>query len=105
MKVAALEGAQLDYWVMMAEGWTPEYQKAVKAGRFKDDARYSSNWSTAGPIIEREGIGLNLHTDGTEWYAWIKKDGLPRGYNGSTPLIAAMRAYVASKFGDEMPES
>ena len=62
---------------------------------------YSSDWCFGGPIVVRERI--ELEHDGAAWWARIKAD---EDYTGPTPLIAAMRAYVASKMGDEieMPE-
>jgi len=63
----------------------------------------STDWAQGGPIIERESI--ELQPRGTVWKALI----LPRephdkgtAQQGATPLIAAMRAYVASKLGDEV---
>jgi hypothetical protein len=58
------------------------------------DPKYS--W----PIIERERIEICFDYDIDLWegvianYAWF--------YNGKTSLEAAMRCYVASKFGDEV---
>jgi hypothetical protein len=60
----------------------------------------SSDWSQAGPIIEREMICTSTDAFGT-WMAWAY-DGLEMiGIEyGPTPLTAAMRCYVASKLGD-----
>ena len=61
---------------------------------------FSSDWALGGPIIEREGIAINAHLDGSEWFArdyWGEHE-----QSGPTPLIAAMRCYVASKLGDEV---
>lgn len=65
--------------------------------------RFSTDWVQAGPIIEREKIGLDYypdggHRDGGEWGALC--DGGNHESFGPTPLIAAMRCYVASKLGD-----
>lgn len=54
----------------------------------------STDWSQGGPIIEQERIELRLASDG-EWYANMLDD--PPGFRSATPLIAAMRAFVASK--------
>lgn len=66
---------------------------------------FSASWAQGGPIIEREKISLR-YGDGTwgvaesKWEAshpeclYVK--------HGPTPLIAAMRCYVASKLGDEV---
>lgn len=68
----------------------------------------STNWTQGGPIIERERIQLQPHRTGDGWLATT----LPRDVRipgafaiGPTLLIAAMRAYVASKFGEtvELP--
>ena len=65
----------------------------------------SINWAQGGPIIEREGISLDQYHDFPNWAASCPPES---GFNwfGPTPLIAAMRCYVASKLGDdiELPE-
>lgn len=65
----------------------------------------STNWAQGGPIIERERIGLDYypdggHPDGGAWGA-ATCEGMVHCV-GPTPLIAAMRAYVASRLGDEV---
>jgi len=71
----------------------------------------SSDWSQGGPIIERERIGVYLANHSTEhcaaWQASIvvsdKALFCKALYcDGPTPLIAAMRCFVASKLGDEI---
>jgi hypothetical protein len=57
------------------------------------------DWAQGGPIIEREGICLVLNQHRT-WDA--HKDNVNFFETGTTPLIAAMRCYVASKLGDEV---
>ena len=57
---------------------------------------YSTNWSQGGPIIERESIDI-MKVGITQWRA----DCGP-AVTGPTPLIAAMRAFVTKKFGDEV---
>jgi hypothetical protein len=59
---------------------------------------YSTDWAQGGPIIEREGI--NLYEISGNWKADIP--GIQLSRSGTTPLIAAMRCYVASKLGDEV---
>ena len=70
-------------------------RRAVKNGM----ASPSTDWSQGGPIIEREKIGV--WWDGV-WHA--KYDGCrpDQVQDAYTPLIAAMRCYVASKLGDEL---
>ena len=66
-----------------------------------------STWYMCGPIIEREKIFLCVDDDSGQWLANEHapmdeaNDGL-----GPTPLVAAMRCYVASRLGDdvEIPE-
>lgn len=64
-------------------------------------------WEIGGPIIERECIGV-CPDGGGGYKAWIPIcDGMTdRVLHGPTPLIAAMRCYVASKLGDtvEVPD-
>lgn len=97
MKTAELEGAALDYYVEKALGY-PIYKP-------------SEDWECGGPIIECERIWIS---DETEENApvWIASapphvdvgNGRDLIQYGPTPLIAAMRAFVASKFGDEVPD-
>jgi hypothetical protein len=99
MKTSELTGAALDWAVAKCEGFDPETLN-TKTGVVYS-LRYgvyapSTNWAQAGPIIEREGIAVYLH--GPEKWCAIADD----EYRGSTPLIAAMRCYVASKLGDEV---
>lgn len=123
MKVAELEGALLDYWVAKAEGL--EIDSAFENGLhphlyvFVDgdlaDFAPSSNWGDGGPIIERANITLldPMLCNSGLWEAFMgafldvrSSDilGMVAQGAGPTPLIAAMRAYVASKFGEEVPD-
>ena len=60
----------------------------------------STDWAHGGPIVEREGICLWCG-DGA-WEATIHGEDEPVTQRGNTPLIAAMRCYVASKLGHEV---
>ena len=69
--------------------------------------KYTTDWSQGGPIIEREEIAVQCgYCDGEldGWIADSKKLNDDEGMEqyGSTPLIAAMRCYVASKLGEEV---
>ena len=71
-----------------------------------DDMRLcqpSINWLDGGPIIEREKITVGV-ADGDDvgWTAWARCSDQKYWACGPTPLIAAMRCYVASKLGDEV---
>jgi hypothetical protein len=65
----------------------------------------STSWDQGGPIIERERICLT-HPKYDCWTA-IGQDGTDLDIplyqeDGPTPLIAAMRCFVASRLGDEV---
>ena len=71
----------------------------------------SFDWAQGGPIIENQKISLIMDEGDTEWQAVVNAaSGSMFGpgicgdhyVTGSTPLIAAMRCYVASKLGDEV---
>ena len=117
MKTSELKAeGTLNWGVAMAEGWiikpnTHRFNKELimikgdKAHEWFADYNPSTNWSQGGPIIEQEGITITHH--GNDWKdAWSarKGDGHWKGEEayGPTPLIAAMRCYVASKLGDEV---
>ena len=61
----------------------------------------SDDWAQGGPIIELNEIGSFHYIHGfhgSTWSASIGSCGFQQ--DGPTPLIAAMRCYVASKLGD-----
>ena len=64
---------------------------------------YSTRWEFGGLIIEREKIGIvTSDGDANVWIGSIFEPDWKFNRTGSTPLIAAMRCYVASKLGDEV---
>jgi len=66
------------------------------------------DWSQGGQIIEREKISPCFSHEYGDWWATTGDftEEATLGYRGDTPLIAAMRCYVASKLGEtvEIPE-
>ena len=102
MKTSELTGAALDWAVAKCEGITEGKDKAWYYDR-RDTYNYSTNWAQGGPIIEREMIEL-VPQSASLWDAMYRGQHIPN--DGPTPLIAAMRCYVASKLGDdvEIPE-
>ena len=89
VKTNELSGQALDWAVAKADGYPNE--------DISIDWNYSTDWAQSGPIIEREGIALYLFGN-AEWNAHVGgKESI-----GPTPLIAAMRCYVASKLGEEV---
>jgi hypothetical protein len=89
VKTSDLIGPALDWAVAKCE-WNRE--EGYWRGTYRAD--YSTDWAQGGPIIEQQEISI--------WGASpsiAKGAGGQWGY-GQTPLIAAMRCYVASKLGD-----
>jgi hypothetical protein len=99
IKTSELIGPALDWAVAKCEGFYGH-----------TDYRPTTNWSLAGPIIEREKICVS-------WaYPRFTGDIYPvaqyfqaphsalehHRQKGPTPLVAAMRCFVASKLGDEV---
>lgn len=105
MKINAsdLEGLALDWAVAKCEEvveWKLDPREFQIERQLRQNFRYSTDWSQGGPIIEREKIDLNCwHFHSVPWKATI--DDEVTGY-GTTPLIAAMRCFVASKLGEEI---
>jgi hypothetical protein len=108
MKVSELSGLNLDWAVAICEGYI-----VLEDFITLPVPRFSENWSLGGEIIERIGIsikteevsdGWSLGTEVIEWSAYIVSDNIWKEHlqTGETPLIAAMRCYVASKLGDEI---
>ena len=107
MKVSDLTGAALDHAVAVAEGCVYGLPGTIHA--FSP----STKWSQGGPIIEREKVVLSygLGIRSNLWFA-EKYQCYAAGRNtasqqyGPTPLIAAMRCYVASRLGNtvEIPD-
>jgi len=103
-RVADLEGALLDHAVALAEGdLLPDYWRDPDWGTCwarpgREEWRPSERWAQGGPIIERERIDVTAHAD--SWFAKPAYRGV--GGGGPTPLVAAMRAYVCSKFGNKV---
>jgi len=64
--------------------------------------RPSTDWSQGGPIIDRERIGVTPGFASKKWVALGANMRSSLSQYGPTPLIAAMRCFVASKLGDEV---
>lgn len=63
----------------------------------------SRDWAQGGPLIEEHGITIKTSSyEGDEWCSFmLKEHGADKLGVGPTPLIAAMKALVASREGDE----
>ncbi len=102
MKTEELTGAALDWAVAKCEG-----KSHIVNAPDKYFYSPSRDWKLGGPIIEREGLSLVGRPKDARG-GWCAVLGPNRflspdfeGY-GTTPLVAAMRCYVASKLGDEV---
>lgn len=131
LKTNELTGATLDWAVCMAIGVKPENIYISNLGRshvslytrLRDDdgeltgsymtgpdLLFSRKWESGGPIIEREKIATSFceapNTLGGDcWIATYPAYPAREGAvwtEGPTPLIAAMRCFVANKLGDEI---
>lgn len=103
MKTSELTGAALDWAVATCEKWRLDL---VPEGSYSP----STDWAQGGPLIER--------IKGFQFKQWLEShpesccEAHIHNYEGDwiqfgpTPLIAAMRCYVASKLGDtvDVPE-
>ena len=106
IKVSEATELQLDWLVAKCEGVLVQCDS--KEGLIINNIigwipyRPSVAWLQGGPLIEREEIGFAKYGPNGSWKAVIGET--PRGspFYGPTPLIAAMRCYVASKLGDEV---
>lgn len=121
MKTSELTGAALDWAVAKCEDMSDSVYMPLHNEGFsvvlEDGIIYSPrrDWSQGGPLIEREEIGVEpVYCDGKldGWRAAGHElehdevgdyiDGSDHMIYGPTPLIVAMRCYVASKLGDEV---
>ena len=101
IKTAELTGRALSWAVAVCEDFFADI-----ALRSSGDYTWSpgTKWMQGGPIIERHEIYLAKSVLGG-WTAsiYIKEKTINCIlHGGPTPLIAAMRCYVASKLGDEV---
>lgn len=109
MKTSELTGAALDWAVAKCQDWATKVNYGLI--EFQGDLTHyagaycnpSGDWAQGGPIIERECIQIGcIHTTGWTPNSWDARHPQRVFAKGPTPLIAAMRCYVASKLGDEI---
>jgi hypothetical protein len=121
VKTSDLQGAALDWAVAKGEGM---HVVMARGGWFVFDSDAysefrndyndsklqmfcpSTNWAQGGPILEREKIELTYYIGTDEWLATRIGGPAVSEEWGPTPLVAAMRCYVASTLGDtlELPK-
>ena len=128
MKTSELIGPALDWVVAKCNGDFALYHNIEEGQRFLNlwtgsaFLKYSTLWSCGGPIIEREKIDLEFMDNFEAWCGSVVREyGQDReSYSddqdrdsytveqesfvayGPTPLIAAMRVFVASRLGNEV---
>ena len=123
MKTSELTGAALDWAVAKCEGatnlrhdtvatWWVDLNgepRALSSGWSPRQSWHpSTDWSQGGPIIEREKLSVGTRYTNDQIYhdadvlCWARNAIGGFLKYGPTPLIAAMRCYVASKMGDEV---
>lgn len=115
MLVADLDGVLLDYWVARSLGYSSVQDLERRSdlcvvkcdGWQTKDWAPSRDWDQGGALIEREGISvMRWETPNDAGMSWTARNLRSDVHaDGSTPLIAAMRVYVASKFGDEVDDA
>lgn len=107
MKVNSLTAEQLDYWVAKARNINLTPAPDGNGFLYKPHPTLAQRqwapsrlWSQGGPIIEEAHIDLNWDwEESSEWTASTEPD---INAQGKSVLEAAMRAYLISKFGDEV---
>jgi hypothetical protein len=121
IKTSELTGAALDWAVAKCEG--KDYNRLDGSCWTTDCFNPSTDWAQGGPIIEEAGLGILFDSGSAcrkpSWFATPDDQCTTSSYEGEnfdpafmvdeavgvrgpTPLIAAMRCYVASKLGDEV---
>lgn len=115
VKVSEATNIQLDWMVAKAQGIEVVYHddgitrcvmrkgsRGQYAGRFDP----TTDWSQGGPIIEREWLHVepwpNESAEDRRWSCTQYDLPIPTVMMGPTPLIAAMRCFVASRLGEEV---
>jgi len=116
IKTSELIGAQLDWAVAKAEAlnFEPYFYKhgqywvikVVRDGYNPERNVYwfspSTDWSQGGPLIEKFRPVIVYHNGPDETPMAATREQSPNFMAGDTVLIAAMRAIVAAKLGEEI---
>ena len=104
--VSELSGAELDYWVGMAEEqdfYKPYSGQEIMLVRVGGELMIwnpTTNPEQAWPIIERDKISLKSRCLPIKNYGWYAEIEGNYAMTGETSLIAAMRCFVASVYGE-----
>jgi hypothetical protein len=99
IETSELTGMALDWAVAKCQSLNVEIDQVI----ILENGDYyvpTEDWAQGGPIIEHEGMQI---WKGQEWCAAFGNSiNTPDFFCGSSPLIAAMRCYVANKLGHEV---
>jgi Protein of unknown function (DUF2591) len=107
-KVSELTGAALDWAVAKCEGFEFQLAESFIAYHDERERNYSTDWVLGGPIIEKTCASVffdikDASYEGHPDEPWFSEmDDIGGMWHGPTPLIAAMRCYVANKLGNEV---
>lgn len=94
-KTTELTGTALDWAVVKADGVENMEYVWPRLNNYSP----SSNWGQGGPIIQKNLIV----TSPDPMHNWLARSYMDATeFYGDTPLIAAMRCFVASQLGDEV---
>lgn len=119
MKVANLDDCHLAYWVAIAENLTPfimgrfcaTVEATAGSAPLMKDAKClgyayepQTNWGQGGPLLEKYAVTLYPYLDGLGWYAHAC-NGRGTRMEGPSPLLAAMRSIVATKYGKDVSDT
>lgn len=102
IKTSELVGHALDWAVAVCQNIECDDENRpiwFGNGETRIDYTPTTDWAQGGPIIEREMIEIIPIIDNL-WDAMYQVQHISS--EGQTPLIAAMRCYVANKLGDEI---
>ena len=114
-KTSDLQGSALDWAVAKAKRIELShgcYNRLLVDGRMSAGQKMlapynpSTDWALGGPIIEREWLDItpwpNESREDMRWHCQQHDTANDFAQYGPTPLIAAMRCFVASKLGEEV---
>ena len=121
METNELTGAALNWAVAMAEGLPKAmdssgfdgpvvvcgFEQEMLHSQYRKGQEWkayqpSTDWAHGGPIIDRERLSVSPYSfnNANPWVSHSAEG--DKTIVGPTPLVAAMRCYVASKLGNEV---
>lgn len=97
IKTSELNGIALDWAVAKCKWEVPSDAFAIY--NTWRPTNYSTDWARGGPILEKAKIEVFIRDE--KWLAYSSLS-IPEDFNGNTPLIAAMRCFVAAHMGSSV---